>query len=183
MVRGGHGKGRGGGGGGDGMRLGQLGAVVTVRMMEGVVGVRVRDTGLPCGLPHGGLCVSPGDEVSVLELGTAGLLRRQLELDKHHVVTNTKCQGEGGAAGQEVADLQRNGRSAALLKPTLMVKHKLTLCAVKQPEYTQQSSEFPHSLRQIQHISPSCNQSLFCNTGLFTSAGEQWMRTPIGKHA
>lgn len=94
------------------MRLGQVGAGVTVWMMGVMVGVRVRvgDTGLPCGLSHCGLCVAPGDEVSVLELGTAGLLRRQLELDKHHVITNTQCQGEGGAAGQEVTDLQTDKR-------------------------------------------------------------------------
>lgn len=94
------------------MRLGQVGAGVTVWMMGVMVGVRVRvrNTGLPCGLSHCGLCVAPGDEVSVLELGTTGLLRRQLELDEHHVITNTQCQGEGGAAGQEVTDLQTDKR-------------------------------------------------------------------------
>lgn len=72
--------------------------------------VRVGHTGLPCGLSHCGLCVAPGDEVSVLELGTARLLRRQLELDEHHVITDTQCQGEWRAAGQEVTDLQIDKR-------------------------------------------------------------------------
>lgn len=87
-----------------------MGAGVTVWMMGGVVGVRVRmgNTGLPCGLSHCGLCVAPGDKVSVLELRTAGLLRRQLELDEHHVITNAQGEREGGAAGQEVTDLQRD---------------------------------------------------------------------------
>lgn len=84
-----------------------MGAWVTVWMMGVMVGVRVRvgNTGLPCGLSHCGLCVAPGDEVSVLELGTARLLCRQLELDEHHVITYTQCQGEGRAAGQKVTDL------------------------------------------------------------------------------
>lgn len=118
VVRGGQGEGRGAwgrGGGRDWVRLGQVGAGVTVWMVGVVVvGVRMRvrvgNTGLPRGLPHCGLCVAPGDEVSVLELGTAGLLRCQLELDKHHVITHTQCQGEGGAAGQEVTDLQKEKR-------------------------------------------------------------------------
>lgn len=115
VVRGGQGEGGGAwgrGGGRDQVRLGQVGAGVTVWMMGVMVGVRVRvgNTGLPCGLSHCCLCVAPGDEVSVLELGTAGLLRRQLELDEHHVITNTQCQGEGGAAGQEVTDLQTDKR-------------------------------------------------------------------------
>lgn len=92
------------------MRLGQVGAMVTVWMGVVVVGVwvrvRVGNSGLPCGLSHCSLCVSPSDEMSVLELGTTRLLRRQLELDKHHVVPHAQCQGEGGAARQEVADLQ-----------------------------------------------------------------------------
>lgn len=88
------------------MRLGQVGAGVTVWMMGVVgVGVRVGNTGLPSGLSHCRFCIAPGDDVSVLELGTTGLLRRQLELDEHHVITDTQCQGEGGAAGQEVTDL------------------------------------------------------------------------------
>lgn len=46
----------------------------------------------------------------------------------------------------------------------------------------QRGFEPPHPFRDTQthHISPSCNQSLFCNTGLFTSAGEWWLRRPIG---
>ncbi len=97
------------------MRLGQVGAGVTVWMMGVVVGVwvRVGNSGLPCGLSHCGLRIASGDEVSVLELGTAGLLRRQLELDEHHVITDTQCQGEGGAAGQEVTDLQVDKREFA----------------------------------------------------------------------
>lgn len=73
-----------------------------------LVGLRVRvgNTRLPSGLSHrGGVGVAPGDDVSVLELGAAGLLRRQLELHEHHVITDTQRQGEGGAAGQEVTDL------------------------------------------------------------------------------
>lgn len=69
------------------------------------VWVRVGHAGLRRGLSHCGLCVAPGDEVSVLKLGTAGLLRRQLELDEHHVVTDAQRQGERGAARQEVTDL------------------------------------------------------------------------------
>lgn len=65
---------------------------------------------MPRGLPRRGLCIAAGDEVSVLELGTARLLRRQLELDKHHVVTDAQRQGEGGAARQEVIDLQTKKR-------------------------------------------------------------------------
>lgn len=65
---------------------------------------------MPRRLPSRGLCVAAGDEVSVLELGTARLLRRQLELDKHHVITDTQRQGEGGAARQEVIDLQTKKR-------------------------------------------------------------------------
>lgn len=97
-----------GGRGGEQVRLVQVGAVVAV----GVVGVRVRveDARVPRGLPRRGLCIAAGDEVSVLELGTARLLRRQLELDKHHVVTDAQRQGEGGAARQEVIDLQTKKR-------------------------------------------------------------------------
>lgn len=109
VVRGGQGEGRGARGRGGGryqVRLGQVGAGVTVWMMGVVgVGVRVGNTGLPSGLSHCRFCIAPGDDVSVLELGTTGLLRRQLELDEHHVITDTQCQGEGGAAGQEVTDL------------------------------------------------------------------------------
>lgn len=110
VVRGGQREGRGArgrGGGGDKVRLGQVGAGVTVWMMGVVVGVwvRVGNTGLPRGLSHCSLCIAPGDEVSVLELGTTGLLRRQLELDEHHVITDTQCKSKGGAAGQEVTDL------------------------------------------------------------------------------
>lgn len=95
------------------MRLRQLGAGVTVWVVGGVVvvlGVRVRvgDAGMPVGLSHCRLRVATGDEVPVLELGTPGLLGRQLELHEHHVITNTQRQGEGGAAGQEVTDLQIN---------------------------------------------------------------------------
>lgn len=83
---------------------------MTVWMMGGMVGVQVRmgNARLPCGLPHRALCVAPGDKVSVLELRTAGLLRRQLELDEHHVISNAQGECEGGAAGQEVTDLQRD---------------------------------------------------------------------------
>lgn len=119
VVRGGQGEGRGDwgrGGGRDQVRLGQVGAGMTVWVMGVVVvGVRVRvgnaglprrvSRGLSRGLSHCRLRVAPGDEVPVLELGTAGLLRRQLELDEHHVITDTQCQGEGRAAGQEVTDL------------------------------------------------------------------------------
>lgn len=111
VVRGGQGEGRGArgsGGGRDQVRLSQVGAGVW--MMGVVVGVRVRvrvgNAGLPRrGLSHCGLSVAPGDDVSVLELGSAGLLCRQLELDEHHVIADTQCQGEGRAAGQEVTDL------------------------------------------------------------------------------
>lgn len=97
VVCGGQGEGRGArgrGGGRDQVRLGQVGAGVTVWMMGVVVGMRVRvgDTGLPRGLSHCGLCIAPGDEVSVLELGTTGLLRCQLELDEHHVIPDTQCK-------------------------------------------------------------------------------------------
>lgn len=94
------------------MRLGQVGVGVTVWMVRVMVGVRVRvgNAGLPCRLSHCGLCVAPGDEVSVLELGSTRLLCRQLELDEHHVVTYTQCKGEGGAAGQKVTDLQGENR-------------------------------------------------------------------------
>lgn len=110
VVCGGQGEGRGArgrGGGRDRVRLGQVGAGVTVWMMREVVGVRVRvgNTGLPCRLSHCGVRIAPGDEVSVLELGTPRLLRRQLQLDEHHVIPYTQCQGEGGAARQEVTDL------------------------------------------------------------------------------
>lgn len=80
-----------------------------VWMMGGVVvGVRVSggSTGLPCRLTHCGLCIAPGVEVPVLELGTTRLLCRQLELDEHHVITDSQSQGEWRAAGQEVTDLQ-----------------------------------------------------------------------------
>lgn len=114
MVRGWQGEGAGarrGGRGREQVRLLQVGAVVAV----GVVGVRVRvvvveDAGVPRGLPRRGLCIAAGDEVSVLELGTARLLRRQLELHKHHVVADAQRQGEGGAARQEVIDLQTKER-------------------------------------------------------------------------
>lgn len=116
MVRGWQREGAGawrGGGGGEQVRLGQVGAVVAVGIV-GVVGVRVRvvveDARVPRRLPRRGLCIAAGDEVSVLELGAARLLRRQLELDKHHVVTDAQRQGEGGAARQEVIDLQTKKR-------------------------------------------------------------------------
>lgn len=114
VVRGGQGEGwrawrR--GGGGDQLGLGQVGAGVTVWVMGVVVMVRVRlrvgNTRLPRRLSHCGVCIAPGDKVSVLELGRTRLLCRQLELDEHHVITDTQCQGEGGAAGQEVTDLGR----------------------------------------------------------------------------
>lgn len=67
--------------------------------------VRLRDTRLSCGLAHCGIRVAPGDKVPVLELRTARLLCRQLELDEHHVIAHTERQREGGAAREEVADL------------------------------------------------------------------------------
>lgn len=68
--------------------------------------VNVGNSGwLHCGLSCGGLCVSPADKVPVLELGTPRLLCCQLKLNEHHVVPYTQCQGERGAAGQEVTDL------------------------------------------------------------------------------
>ena len=69
------------------------------------VGVGVRDAGLPHGLPGGHLAVAPGDEVSVLD-GRPRLLRRQLQLDEHHVVADPQGQGQGRAARQEVTHLQ-----------------------------------------------------------------------------
>lgn len=120
MVRRWQGEGAGawrGGRGGEQVRLVQVGAVVAVGVV-GVVGLRVRvvleDARVPRGLPRRGLCVAAGDEVSVLELGAARLLRRQLELDKHHVVTDAQRQGEGGAARQEVIDLQTKKRDFEL---------------------------------------------------------------------
>lgn len=112
VVRGGQGEGWrawGRGGGRDQLGLGQVGAGVTVWMMGVVVmvGVRLRvgNTRLPRRLSHCGVCIAAGDEVSVLKLGSTRLLCRQLELDEHHVITDTQCQGEGRAAGQEVTDL------------------------------------------------------------------------------
>lgn len=87
------------------MRLGQVGAWMTMWMVDVVVGMRVRVGNT--GLSHGGLCIAPGDEVPVVKLGTTRLLRCQLELDKHHVITYTECQGEWRAARQEITDLQR----------------------------------------------------------------------------
>lgn len=75
------------------MGLGQVGAGVIVWLLGMVVGgerVNVGNSGLlPCGLSCDGLCVSPADEVPVLELGTPGLLCCQLELNEHHVVSYT----------------------------------------------------------------------------------------------
>lgn len=87
-------------------------AGVTVGIMGVVMGVwvRVGNTGQPCGLSRCCLCIAPGEKVSVLQLRTSRLLSRQLELDKHHVVTNTQCQGEGGAAREEVIDLHTGKR-------------------------------------------------------------------------
>lgn len=103
-----------------------MGGGVIVWMMGVMVGERVRvgDTGLACGLSHGGLRVAPCDEVSVLKLGTAGLLRRQLELHEHHVITDTQCQGEGGAAGQEVTDLQTDENISLVFKFTYQYPEK-----------------------------------------------------------
>lgn len=103
VVCGGQGKRRGAwgrGGGRDRVRMGQVGAGVIVWVVGVLMGVRVS-----VGNPGLSLCVSPGDEVPVLELGATRLLRCQLELDEHHVITYTQRQGEGGAARQEVADL------------------------------------------------------------------------------
>lgn len=74
------------------------------------VWVGMGNTGLPCGLTHGSLSIAPGDEVPVLELGSTSLLCRQLELDEHHVITDSQRQGERGAAGQEVTDLYAHTR-------------------------------------------------------------------------
>lgn len=111
MVRRWQGEGAGawrGGRGGEQVRLVQVGVVGVVVMRVRVV--VVEKTRVPSRLPRRGLCIAAGDEVSVLELGAARLLRRQLELDKHHVVTNAQRQGEGGAARQEVIDLQTKKR-------------------------------------------------------------------------
>lgn len=115
MVTGGRGEGAGarrGGGGGEQVRLVQVGTVVTVGTVGVVVRVRVvvENSRVSSGLPRRGLRVAAGDEVSVLELGAARLLRRQLELDKHHVIADTQRQGEGGAARQEVIDLHTKKR-------------------------------------------------------------------------
>lgn len=76
------------------MRLRQLGAGVTVRVVGGVMvlGLRVRvgDAGMPIWLSHCRLSVATGDEVPVLELRTPGLLGCQLELHEHHVITNAQ---------------------------------------------------------------------------------------------
>lgn len=115
MVRRGQGEGAGAGRAGragEQVRLVQVGAVGTVGAVGVVVRMRVvvQRARVPCRLPRRGLGVAAGDEVSVLELGTARLLRRQLELDKHHVITDPQRQGEGGAARQEVIDLQTKER-------------------------------------------------------------------------
>lgn len=102
-VCGGQGKRRGSWGrrgGGDRVRMGQVGAGVIMWMLGVLIRVRVS-----VGNPGLSLRISPGDEVPVLELGTPGLLRCQLELDKHHVITYTQRQGEGRATRQEVTDL------------------------------------------------------------------------------
>lgn len=59
----------------------------------------------------------------MLELRATRLLRRQLELDKHHVVADPQCQGERRAARQEVTDLQANNRRRAMLSNSI---HKST---------------------------------------------------------
>lgn len=122
MVCGGQGEGAGawrGGGGREQVRLLQVGAVggvvvvVVVRMRVVVVVVVVLVVGgarVSRRLPRRGLRVAAGDEVSVLELGGARLLRRQLELDEHHVIADAQRQGEGGAARQEVVDLRAEKR-------------------------------------------------------------------------
>lgn len=115
MVRRGQGEGAGawrGGGAGEQVRLVQVGAVVTVGVVGVVVRMRVvvEDARVAGRLPCRSLCVAAGDEVSVLELGTARLLCCQLELDKHHVITDAQRQGEGGAARQKVVDLQTKKR-------------------------------------------------------------------------
>lgn len=115
MVNRGQGEGAGAwrsGGGGEQVRLVQVGAVVAVGVVGVVERVRVvvEDARVARRLPCRSLCVAAGDEVSVLELGTARLLRRQLELDKHHVISDTQCQGEGRAARQKVVDLQTKKR-------------------------------------------------------------------------
>lgn len=75
------------------MGLGQVVAGVIVCLLGMVVGgvrVNVGNSGLlPRGLSCGGLWVSPGDEMPVLQLGTPGLLCSQLELNEHHVVSYT----------------------------------------------------------------------------------------------
>lgn len=93
MMRRGHREGQGskrGGGGRGRVRWGHRRAE-TVRMMRVVVRVRVRmrDTRLSGGLSHSAIATASCDDVSVLELGSARLLSRQLQLHKHHVVTYT----------------------------------------------------------------------------------------------
>lgn len=188
VVRGGQGEGAGawrGGGGGEQVRLLQVGAVGTVRgvvvvvVRMRVVVVVVEDARVPRRrprrLPRRGLCVAAGDEVSVLELGGARLLRRQLELDKHHVIADTQRQGEGGAARQEVVDLQLEKRE--------IFSHRNQKAAPNETgKHTQLPSQPPnpkHTHKHTHHISPPRNQSLLWNTGLFTAVGQR-LRGPIG---
>lgn len=105
MVRGGHGERQGSRrGGGGGVRRGEGGAgtVWLVRVMVRVqVGhTRLSHTAVPVASRGLGRTVpaAPRDDVSVLKLGSARLLRRQLQLHKHHVVSNSQRQGERRAA-------------------------------------------------------------------------------------
>lgn len=125
------------------MGLGQVGRGVALRVM-GAVGVRVRvgNAGLPRGgLPGGGLRVAPGDEVPVLELRAAGLLRRQLELDEHHVIANAQGQGEGGAAGQEVTDLKGGADEKEHLRNTKKTSPGQQLCHINNKKKEQISHD------------------------------------------
>lgn len=81
---------------------------MTVRLMGVVMEgwVSVGNTGLSCRVSRCGVRGATGYKMSVLELRTPRLLCRQLQLNEHHVIANTQCQGEGGTAGQEVTDLQ-----------------------------------------------------------------------------
>lgn len=86
------------------MRRGEVRAG-TVWLMRVMVRVQVGHTWLPHAIVSAasrGLCrtvpAAPRDDVSVLELRSARLLSRQLQLHKHHVVSNTQRQGERRAA-------------------------------------------------------------------------------------
>lgn len=58
------------------------------------------------------------DEVPMLRRLAARMLRCQLELDEHHVITHAQSQGQRRAARQEIADL-RTGREGGGIKKCL----------------------------------------------------------------